>query len=101
MIYGLNALQTCCECGGGIQQINDDIILTYYPLIIGISSNNDLLCHFNHSNLLNEVSYYFKSWSNLNLHDLCIKLKSEIYKNFIFIKNETLYNNHKNDIVID
>ena len=55
------------------------------------------MCQWNH------VSYEqaWRQYNNLDLFDLCMKLKENVYKNYIFIENEQLLNEHINDINCD
>ena len=102
-IYNLNANEVCCDCGGGVNII-DDITLFYgYAIRIYNESqttnsfvNNDNMACGDISILHN--TQQIRQWNNLNLFDLCNKLKNTIYKHYQFVIDEELYDDHKNDI---
>eukprot|EP01084_Bolivina_argentea_P014077 26319_1 len=72
--YGLSAISTCCECGGGIDLIND--------VALGYDNNwddsdNDILCTWTESDftLHLEPQTTLREWDNLMLHNLCSHLE--------------------------
>ncbi len=82
-IYGLNAIQTCCECGGGAHII-DDVTVGFEVSFTGITLLENTK-RFHH------IRYW---WNNLNLFQLCMELKISIKTSFAFLSNEELYLNH-------
>eukprot|EP01084_Bolivina_argentea_P133995 236429_1 len=84
--YGFNAIQTCCDCGGGLQLVNDTT-LQYSMTFNGISGfKNSQLCQWGYNG-------HKTHWNHMNLFDLCIKMQNKIYNSFQFIlnRNQTLY----------
>eukprot|EP01084_Bolivina_argentea_P014074 26316_1 len=82
--YGLSAISTCCECGGGIYEMDD----------VGFSIDNnwtyheDILCKWNNSALTshlfsNNNNTTLRSWDNIILYNLCSNLFDEINCNFL------------------
>eukprot|EP01084_Bolivina_argentea_P014076 26318_1 len=82
--YGLTAKRSCCECGGGIYEMDD----------VGFSIDNnwtyheDILCKWNNSALTshlfsNNNNTTLRSWDNIILYNLCSNLFDEINCNFL------------------
>eukprot|EP01083_Nonionella_stella_P286515 975195_1 len=67
--HQLTAIDTCCECGGGIH-IMDDVA---FSIDNWVSFEDDILCTWEHSDFKPQSS--FRSWNNLILYDLCDELE--------------------------
>eukprot|EP01084_Bolivina_argentea_P037149 68678_1 len=91
--YNLNANEVCCECGGGVTMIEDEVMVTFHGSASNISNN--LLCEWKYG------SETWRQYNNLELYDLCMKLKEKVYRNYIFIQDEQLLNEHIDDIDCD
>ena len=93
--YGFNANEVCCECGGGAKLLGDNVMMAVQSSVNneeGLFTNNDLLCSWKHG------SAQWRQYNNLELFDLCIKLRENVYKNYIFIQDQQLLIDHINDI---
>ena len=107
-IYNLNAIQTCCECGGGVQII-DNVTMTV-GLSLETNNNNDdlelmednLICEWkykNHSKDNYDMNIRHKTWNNLQMFDLCLILRDKLLNDFNFVSlNESISDQHINDI---
>eukprot|EP01083_Nonionella_stella_P180796 645680_1 len=67
--YELTAIDSCCECGGGIH-IMDDVA---FSIDNWMYFEDDILCTWQQSDFKPQSS--FKDWSNLILYDLCGELE--------------------------
>eukprot|EP01084_Bolivina_argentea_P079815 144690_1 len=82
--YGITAIEACCECGGGLQ-IMDDVALNFnYDLV---DFEDDILCNF--------TSLYAKSslnvvrtWDSFVLFDICVDLMYNKSYCYFLIDNE-------------
>eukprot|EP01083_Nonionella_stella_P204502 745441_1 len=97
-VYQFNANQVCCMCGGGVEQIDDSVLVSFESSVQNnpISTFDNRLCEWKH-----DKTQKWKSYDNLNLFDLCIKLKNKIYNNYIFLEDKQLYLDHLDDINCD
>ena len=96
--YNLNANEVCCECGGGIQSLENDITITFQSSVDnnGLFEKENLICEWEHG------SNEWRQYDNLQLFDLCLKLTENVYKNYKFLENQqSLLNEHINDIDCD
>eukprot|EP01084_Bolivina_argentea_P124179 220052_1 len=99
--YGYNANEACCACGGGAELIelgDGNTLLSFESSVTNIVppfSSNNLLCNWKLR------ASYWRTYSNLDLYDLCIKLKHRVFQNYIFLQDKNLFNNHFNDIQCD
>ena len=74
--YGLSALSVCCECGGGIKNIDNQEMIFTNSINIDLLSNDDLLCIYHENNyILNH-----REWNNLILYQFCIELQQKYNK---------------------
>ena len=82
--YDLNANQVCCECGGGVHLLQNEIIIVFHSSVTnnGILEEDDLLCEWP------STSQKWRQYDNLELYDLCSKLKENVYKNYKFTEDE-------------
>eukprot|EP01083_Nonionella_stella_P047795 127939_1 len=63
--YQLTAIESCCECGGGIH-VMDEVAFSTDDWI---DFEHDILCTWQHSAFTPQSS--FRNWNNIILYDLC------------------------------
>eukprot|EP01083_Nonionella_stella_P223939 797554_1 len=68
--YGLTATQTCCECGGGVDTV-DDVVLSYDNN--WMIFNDDVICVWVERNLtpLLGPENILRNWDTIMLYDFC------------------------------
>eukprot|EP01083_Nonionella_stella_P048831 130342_1 len=68
--YGLTATQTCCECGGGVDTV-DDVVLSYDNN--WMIFNDDAICVWVERNLtpLLGPENILRNWDTIMLYDFC------------------------------
>eukprot|EP01084_Bolivina_argentea_P121768 215806_1 len=71
--YDLSAIESCCECGGGVF-IVDNVQLSYDSS--WIDEKNDILCNWIESDFTLQMNSQttLRNWDNLILYDLCSNL---------------------------
>eukprot|EP01083_Nonionella_stella_P011861 33644_1 len=72
MNHGWTAMETCCQCGGGIMLVDDVVLSNDIELI----TESDILCTWTHEeqseNMYSNTT--LREWDNLILHQLCVEL---------------------------
>eukprot|EP01083_Nonionella_stella_P195247 719375_1 len=69
---GFSALDACCECGGGVDVLDD--VTIYFS---GYTENT--LCSWPYGNPPGAEAY--RTWSNLNMYELCLSLTDKVSSN--------------------
>eukprot|EP01084_Bolivina_argentea_P233101 392672_1 len=79
MHYGYDASQVCCDCGGGVEKIQNVLVSFEFDIDkISILNKQNILCDWNYG-----FNTEWKKWDNLDLFNLCYKLKQKLYEKHI------------------
>eukprot|EP01084_Bolivina_argentea_P175212 303468_1 len=68
--YKLTAMESCCECDGGISIVNNAAVSFDY----WIDFTEDVLCKWVHSNYIS-TNLNLRNWNNMVLYNMCTRLK--------------------------